>query len=125
MKCSIQRMGFSVRGGLCYLPVHPLQEVRNTHTAYQNLMRALGRKSKFQAAVEIFSNVFNRFYISDAVTRYTEKQPPIKLLLQLVERIINNVPPVIEGMQKDNPIFTVKMGNIPGVYIMVVFSLGD
>ncbi|ACT92114.1 hypothetical protein Dfer_0859 [Dyadobacter fermentans DSM 18053] len=85
-------------------------------------MRACRRKGNLQPAVEVFGYIFYGFQIANAVARNSEKQLMIKLLFNLIQSIVDDVTFVVERMQKNHTVLTVKMSDVGRFNIMIVFS---
>ena len=102
--------------------IHPVQKIFCTISAHDNLVWTGWGEMQLQATSEVFADFQYAPYVGDAVARYTVEQFGIYHLLQLVERVINDVASAVEEMQIGVFLLAVEKSHICSRYGVVVVA---
>ena len=94
--------------------IHPVQKILGAVSAHDNLVWTGWGEMQLQATSEVFADFLYAPYVGDAVARHTVEQFRIYHLLQLVERVIDDVAATIEEMQISVFLLAVEKSHICG-----------
>ena len=102
--------------------IHPVQKIFGAVTAYDNLVWTGWGEMQLQSTSEVFADFLYAPYVGDAVARHTVEQFGIYHLLQMVERVIDDVAATVEEMQIGVFLLAVEKSHICGFYGVVVVA---